>query len=501
MMRRLSLRLRLTVFVAVVFGAALTITAVAVGEIVEHDLIADTRASAENVLTGYLSSINGGKAALGVVEPGDGTRFFYLDADGNELDEQEYVAIIAAEFDQTIGDTTHVGELPEDAVPGDEVIVGPTDPTIDPTRALKIDPGSGEVLDSTGSAVAFVAGPQPVGGPQRIDVGDGVVGVTQTMALTDGTTFDVGVSSPLQPVTDSLDAIRRLAWFGVPALIAVIAGITWLAATRALRPVHAITGRARAITAANISERVPVHAAQDEIAELATTMNEMLARLEQSQTKQRQFVADASHELRSPVAASRAQLDVATANPDSTDWSATANAVLSEQETLSHLIDDLLALSRIDETATSATEDIDLDDLITSEANRPRPTPVRTSIPAPVRITGNAALVARALRNLVDNAARYANTDVLISLRRHDDQAVINVDDDGPGIPPDQRDRVFQRFARIDEARDRQRGGSGLGLAIAREVARAHHGDLTVSTSPLGGARLTFAVAPEESPV
>lgn len=491
MTRRLGLRSRLTLLVTLVFGAAMTITSVVVVQLVEDDLVANTRANAESVLSSFVESASGGAATVGVVDATDTTRFFYQDSDGNELTEEEYFEIITAELESELPGIGGVTRVDGDAASASDELGIP----FEDMGIASIDAETGELLDANGAVVTLLAGPESVGDPRPVDLGPDVVGVAQTLAFDDGTTFDVGVSSPLQPVTDSLDTIRQLLWIAVPALVAAIAAITWLAATRALAPVHAITEQAQAITAANIDERVPVHAAKDEIRELATTMNAMLARLEGSQRRQHQLVADASHELRSPVAASRTQLEVAVAHPETVDWSETAATVLAEQEHLGSLIDDLLALSRLDEAGPRRTEDIDLDDVISAEADRPHPTPVRTSIAAPVRVTGDRALLARAIRNLVDNASRHADHDVLVTLHRRDGCAVIDVDDDGPGVPDDQHEQIFDRFTRTDEARDRHTGGAGLGLAIAREVARAHDGDVTVARSPLGGARFTLTIA------
>jgi signal transduction histidine kinase len=220
----------------------------------------------------------------------------------------------------------------------------------------------------------------------------------------------------------------------------------------------------------------------------------MLTRLDASHRQQRQFVADASHELRSPVAASRVQLEVGLASPDTTDWAATASAVLAEQRQLGRLVDDLLALGRLDEGGITSTTDVDLDDVLTRETVRPQPVPVAVDRCDPVRLVGNEQLLTRLIRNLLDNASRHAATEVHVSLRRNGQLATLDVDDNGPGVPPADRDRIFQRFARVDEARGRTAGGAGLGLAIAREVARAHGGDVRCDEAPAGGARFTVTL-------
>ncbi len=463
---------------------------------VEDRLVADSRASAEAVLGGYLDTIYGGIATVGIVDPTATTRFFYLDDQGTEINEQAYFETIFASFDAQLVEAIDLGAIGQ-ADFGD-VIVGSTiatPPLITPlaTSGLIIDAQSGVLSSADGGSITLIEGPVPTGEPHRIDRGPDVVAVAQTLTFADGATIDVGVSNPLKPVTDSLDTITALLWFALPTLIAATALITWLAATRALRPVKAIADQAEAITATNIDQRVPIHDANDEIRHLGVTVNNMLDRLQHAQDRQRQLVADASHDLRSPVAASRAQLEVAATNADTVDWPATAHRVLVEQEHLAMLIDDLLALSSLDEAGVGATTDVDLDDLVAAEARR-QPATVDVTIAQPVRVSVNQQLITRAIRNLLDNASRHAHHSVAITLTTDNRNAIVDIDDDGPGIPPDQRDRVFDRFTRLDEARDRDGGGAGLGLAIARQVARTHHGDITCTESPHGGARLTLTI-------
>jgi signal transduction histidine kinase len=353
---------------------------------------------------------------------------------------------------------------------------------------------TGEFVVGDGQVVRFSLAPTAVGEPTAVDRGDGVVAVAQTFELGDGTQLRVGVSSPLQPVTDGLDALRALLWIGIPLLTAAVAVITWLAATRALRPVHAITVQAQAISASNLADRVPVPASRDEVHDLATTVNEMLGRLDTSHRRQRQFVADASHELRSPVAASRVQLEVALANPDAADWPTTAEAVLTEQRQLGRLVDDLLALGRLDEDGIGTTVDVDFDELVVQEAARSQRVPVVVVACEPVRLLANPQLLTRVVRNVIDNAARHAATEVRVELRASAGRAELTVDDDGHGVAPAERERIFERFTRLDEARTRNDGGAGLGLAIAREVARAHGGDVICEAAPMGGARLVVTL-------
>jgi signal transduction histidine kinase len=212
--------------------------------------------------------------------------------------------------------------------------------------------------------------------------------------------------------------------------------------------------------------------------------------------RQRRFVADAAHELRSPVASIRQHAEVASAHPETTDVGELATTVGAEGVRLQALVDDLLLLARLDEGAGVAREEVDLDDLVLAEAERLRATTtdeIRTRDVHAGRVRGEARSLERLVRNLGDNAARHAGT-VAFALAVEDGHVTLTVDDDGPGIPAADRERVFERFVRLDEGRGRADGGTGLGLAIAREVARAHGGDVTLADSSLGGLRAEVAL-------
>lgn len=498
----LTLRTRLTVFVTVVFAVGATFLAIVAVDRIERTLVADTRSSAEAVLGQYLESINGGVATVGVVGDDVGAQFFYRDAGGRQISEVEYFRLIAsaldAEFSRVAaelplvsvaaGAPAGLGPAPsvENVAVGSVILDGPA----------AVDPESGQLLDAAGTAITFVMGPVPLGSPQPVDLGPDVVAVSQTLTFADGTSFEVGVSNPLRPVTDGLDAIRTLLWFAVPALVLAVGAITWLAATRALRPVHAISSRARVISADNLGDRLPLPVANDEVRELAVTVNDMLARLEHSQRRQRELVADAAHELRSPVAASLAQLEVAVATGATADWEATGVTVMAEQERLSDLIDDLMALSRLDVAGLTINQEVDLAAAVRVAAGRHRQVEpnVHARPSADTTVVGDVRLLERAVGNLLDNASRHARSRVDATVSRTTRAVVVHVDDDGPGVPLEDRERVFERFTRLDEARDRDRGGSGLGLAIVRDVARAHGGDVECSVGPLGGARFSVTL-------
>ncbi|MBP2401804.1 sensor histidine kinase [Streptomyces syringium] len=321
----------------------------------------------------------------------------------------------------------------------------------------------------------------------------------------------------LNDVDDATHAIALGLLGGAPPLIALAAAIAWAVTGLALRPVTAIRTELAAVTASELGRRVPDPAGGDEVAALARTVNATLDRLEQAVARQRQFVADASHELRNPVAAVRSQLEVAlaaAARPGhradcATDCptdgavecptagcptSGAVRAALADTVRLQHIAADLLLLARLDaRVPTGAGEPVDLALLAAEEAARRAatrvPLTVTADLPAPMR--GRTGQLERLLANLVDNALRHAASQVEVRafLDGTAGQAVLEVTDDGPGIAADQRERVFQRFVRLDAARDRESGGSGLGLAIAREIAHAHGGSLVVAAGG-GGARL-----------
>jgi signal transduction histidine kinase len=248
-----------------------------------------------------------------------------------------------------------------------------------------------------------------------------------------------------------------------------------------------------AISVKELHRRVPDPPGRDEIARLASTMNSMLERLEKAAVRERRFVSDASHELRSPVAAIRQQAEVALSHPDRTTMEELAGIVLEENVRLQRIVEDLLLLTRVDEgTLQLRKAPVDLDDLMFEEAARLRAaTGLRIDIArvSAGRVIGDRGRLERLLRNLTDNAARHAVSEIRLGLRGDDREVALEVDDGGPGVPADKRDAVFERFTRLDDARDRQHGGAGLGLAIVAEIAAAHGGSASVSDAPSGGAR------------
>ncbi|GDY53426.1 hypothetical protein SVIO_040490 [Streptomyces violaceusniger] len=304
----------------------------------------------------------------------------------------------------------------------------------------------------------------------------------------------------VSPSTTSLDSatglLLRQAAPAAAGLVLFVAGLTWLLVGRALRPVAAMRREFTEITERDLHRRVPVPRARDEIHRLARTMNATLDRLHRAMTRQRQFVADASHELRSPIAAVRAQLELVLARPSRTDWPVAVHKALRDTDRLQAVASDLLLLARLDVREAPPKTAVDLGALAAEEVRRhPGALTMDQLAEAGGReraavVTGSRVQLSRLLTNLTDNARRHTRTTVSITVAVHGGLVELAVDDDGPGIPEGDRERVFERFTRLDDARARQDGGTGLGLAIANDIAHAHGGTLTVLTSPRGGARL-----------
>jgi signal transduction histidine kinase len=275
---------------------------------------------------------------------------------------------------------------------------------------------------------------------------------------------------------------------GLLGVLAVVAAATWVLTGRALRPIEHMRSEAAQISEGALDRRLAVPHTADEVSRLATTLNEMLQRLDEAAAARRRFVADASHELRSPVAAMRAMLDVTAAgSPDP----GLLGALDAEVARLEQLVGDLLALARSDQTPRPRVSEVDVDQALRAEAEAMRQRSslrVDTSGVEAGRVLADPDAVARLIRNLGDNALRHARTQVWLTTRVSDGVVTIGVDDDGTGISPEDRERVFDRLVRLDPARDRTTGGSGLGLSVVRALARDAGGDAHFVEPRHGGA-------------
>ncbi|MFF2024798.1 sensor histidine kinase [Streptomyces sp. NPDC058171] len=297
----------------------------------------------------------------------------------------------------------------------------------------------------------------------------------------------VYAGAPLSAERSAVDTATTAMLIGFPLLLGVVGGVTWLVTRRALRPVADIRQEMAAITASeDLRRRVPVPGTHDEIARLARTTNVTLAALESSVERQRRFVADASHELRSPIASLRTQLEVGAAHPELLDL----EGAVADTVRLQQLAADLLLLARLDAGERPGDARLDLAALAREELSQRvgDRVPVEQELVEGVEVAGSRGQLTRVLGNLVDNAQRHAATGVRVTVGVRDGSAVLAVGDDGDGVPEAERERIFERFVRLDDARSRDDGGAGLGLAIARDVALRHGGTLTVRSSTAGGA-------------
>ncbi|MEW5630103.1 HAMP domain-containing sensor histidine kinase [Streptomyces hydrogenans] len=315
------------------------------------------------------------------------------------------------------------------------------------------------------------------------------------VALLD-TTRDNGLSA------ESVFGIARTT--GVPLVMLLTGSLVYATVARALRPVEAIRRELADITGQSLDRRVPVPPGSDAIAELARTTNATLDRVEAAATRQREFTADAAHELRSPLAALRAQLESALRHPDSvTDWREVVAEATSDVIRLQHLADDLLLLASHG-SVTPVREPVDLaalaQDLVREHQHLSEATALRLrcEVPDQAILPGNPLHLDRLLRNLLANACRYARTEVTVTVGRAGPDLLLTVRDDGPGIPSADRARVFDRFTRLDKARARNTGGAGLGLPIARDLAASHGGTLTAE-EPSGSGALLMARFPSRA--
>ncbi|WP_097956497.1 MULTISPECIES: sensor histidine kinase [Streptomyces] len=305
----------------------------------------------------------------------------------------------------------------------------------------------------------------------------------------DGVTLTVYAGAPLAAEQEAVNTVRGAMLTGLPLLLVVVAGVTWLVTRRALRPVEGIRREMAAITASeDLARRVPEPGSRDEVAALARTTNETLTVLEASVERQRRFVADASHELRSPIASLRTQLEVAEAHPELLDLP----GAVADTVRLQVLAADLLLLARLDAGEKPGSATVELGALVREEVSQRTGDRIAVGVEVPqggaFEVNGSRGQLSRVIGNLLDNAQRHAEGSVAVSVAADGRGVRVEVRDDGAGVPEDERERIFERFVRLDDARSRDDGGAGLGLAIARDVASRHGGTLTVDRAAEGGA-------------
>jgi signal transduction histidine kinase len=313
--------------------------------------------------------------------------------------------------------------------------------------------------------------------------------------------YTVLVGGGSEAVEATARTVALLLAGAAPIIIGVAATASYRLVRRSLRSVDAIRSRVAEISTSDLAKRVPVPTPRDEISALAVTMNEMLARLEAGHRAQQRFLSDASHEMRSPLATIISGLEVADAHPELLDAELAIDTLLPEAHRMRMLIEDLLLLARADEQSLVMRKElVPLDELAEVEAahvRRDAGCTIHTAI-SPAGLIGDQAAVSRVIRNLVDNAVRQAKSRVDIHVGSRDGAAILTVSDDGRGIAPADRARVFERFVRLDSDRARSGGGAGLGLAIVAEVVAAHGGTVTIDDRPGGGTNM-IVVLPQHT--
>ena len=301
-----------------------------------------------------------------------------------------------------------------------------------------------------------------------------------------GKPYVVLVAAPLEVQTETLRTVGLLLLAAAPLLVALVAVAVWILVGQSLKTVERIRRQVSEIDGRRLSERVEVPPTGDEIAALASTMNEMLDKLEHSNNSHRAFFSDASHELRSPLSTLVTTAEVASLDRSGKTWLDMQQTVISESSRMQSLVEDLLTLAKVDAHQLQLEiQDVDLEDVLDSEINRLRTVSSLeiTSALQPVRLRGDERRLAQVFRNLLDNAARHAKSRIVVGMGRRAGEVVVSVDNDGEIISPEDRHRVFERFARLDASRSTDGGGSGLGLAISREIMGAHGGTVVAAES------------------
>jgi heavy metal sensor kinase len=319
-----------------------------------------------------------------------------------------------------------------------------------------------------------------------------------------GARVAVVAAESIATIDRSVDRLVVLLLIAGPVALAATAAGGWWLAGRSLRPIQRLTDEAALIGIDRLSDRLPAPATRDEVARLAATLNTMLARIEAGVEQQHRLIADASHELRTPLAAMRAELDVSLRADDlDPDAQAVLRSARDEVDRLARTVDGLLTLAQADQGALALDRaDIDLAAVAADTTERLRALAASRAItlqtrlePAPAR--GDAARLAQAVANLLDNAIKFSppGATIVVSTASAGGESRVEVLDEGPGIPPDARERVFDRFTRLDASRTRATGGAGIGLSLVQEIARVHGGRAWTEPGAHGGSRFTLTVA------
>lgn len=447
-----SLRARVTIAAVAIVGLVLAIAAVLLFTVQRSQLIQNIDTSLDREAAEVVAALNANpEATMG--ERGDDRIVQIVDGDNN--------IIVAASADQLR--TTQI-----------------------------IDPSTIE-LDEDGLAFATLSG---------LPIEDDQYRLLVRRMEVRGTDALVVVGENTDDLNDNLRTLAISIAVMVPIASALLGAVAWITVGRTLSPVSSIQRQVAAITGDRVRERVPVPSTEDEVADLAATMNEMLDRIDHAQERQQSFVEDASHELRSPLTRLRTSLEVDLASSDR-DLNQTGHELIEDLDDLQAIVNDLLFLARTGQQPTADHRPVDFDaviDRVVHQLGQHADINIDTTGVDPIELMGHEAHLARLVTNLVSNALRHADANVWISAKEQADTVTVDIEDDGPGIALQDRSRIFERFTRLDESRTMKTGGSGLGLAIAIQIAEAHNGTIAVTVARTGGAKFTIVLATNLNP-
>lgn len=315
----------------------------------------------------------------------------------------------------------------------------------------------------------------------------------------EGSKYWVLAGRTIQPQSDTVRIVTGFLVVAMPLLLGVVGLSVHFLVGRSLRQVDTIRSQVSHIDAGRLGERVDVPGTRDELQALAATMNSMLDRIETADQRQRQFVSNASHELRSPLTTIRTGLDISIADASGETWRGMQPILAEETQRLQGLVEDLLTLSKADDEGLAVSrEDVDLDDVLATELRRVNATSKHRIVAdlVPAKIAGDPLRLSQAFRNVLDNADRHAAGTIAVKLSVMVQTVVVTIDDDGTPVPVADRERIFGRFVRLDESRSRHQGGSGLGLAIARGIVEAHDGRVIATETSQGWCRFEVSFPP-----
>jgi signal transduction histidine kinase len=488
-----SVRSRTTAIATLVVGSALAVSSVALVAILRTQLISNAVVNAKNEAVNIVSLVESGSLPKPIPIPEGDIAAQVIDPSGKVV---AYTPNLAGEPAQYQYPPTNVDPKTQTT---ERVVRQITVPALQ-----KAEQDNNYVLVATKVSVAVPVvthvNSTYAGSVESKNGGRGSSSANQTIVATTSNpgTYDVFVWASLQAVDESVRSLIVILLVGFPLLLGVVLLATWVITKRAFDPIERIRIDVDEISGSNLSRRVYVPEDDDEIGRLAHTMNQMLDRLQDATEERKRFVADASHELKSPLSSLRTSLEIALRHADRADWIATARGSLAESQRMQHIIEDLLLLAKADVGQLITKSDlVDIDELIVEEATRLRLlTPIRVELAAMSagRVRGDGERLRSVVRNLLENAVRHAHSRVSVALFQERGKVIFEVLDDGDGIPLEERGAIFERFTRLDESRSRDLGGSGLGLAIVKSIVNAHGGTVHVVDVPNGASGARFRV-------